>query len=125
VPACAACRNEQCANYQGVFDLVTACFSNPDPTFVQECVDLMDCAYQNHCGYGPGGAVDCFCGSADLNACQSPGKANGPCQAQFFTAAHTTQLGELIGRFGDVSLPVGVAYYFLECDRDFCAACAP
>jgi hypothetical protein len=124
-PGCAACRNEQCTAYQGVFDLVAACLTNPDPQFAQECIDVMDCAYANHCGYSSSGAPECFCGSADLNSCQTAGNANGPCQAEFFAGAHTTLLGELIGRMGDVSLPIGVAYYFLECDRDFCAACKP
>jgi hypothetical protein len=124
-PGCAACRNEACTAYQGVFDLVAACLTHPDPAFAQACIDVMDCAYAHRCGYGATGAPECFCGTADLNACQTAGNANGPCQAEFYAAAHTTQLGELIGRFGDVSLPVGVAYYFLECDRDSCAACAP
>lgn len=123
--ACRQCRSDNCTAFQGVFDLVAACFQNADPAFVQQCIDVKNCAYQNDCGYSATGAPECFCGTVDLNTCQTPGQANGPCQAQFFAAARTTQLGELIGRFGDVSLPVGVANYFIQCDFESCPACQP
>lgn len=134
-PACAACRNDNCRAFQGLgFDFVAACleggdgFGTPrsgDPSFVQECIDTMNCAYTNKCGYSAAGLLQCFCGSKDASACQAAGAADGPCQAEIYGAARTNQLSTLIGSFGDISLPIGVANYFLQCDYETCSACKP
>lgn len=125
-PACEQCRNEQCRTYQGLdFDFVAACFANSDPQFVQECVDVMDCAYVHRCGYSAQGLAQCFCGTADEAACQTPGIANGPCQNEIYAAADTKALAEVISRFGDLSLAVGVANSLQACDQEVCAACRP
>src|SRR5262249_7545277 len=119
--ACRSCRAQTCANFQEVFDLVTACFANPDPTFVQQCIDIKNCAYETGCGYGPNGSIQCFCGSASVTICQQPGAANGPCMAELYAGAHTNQVSDLLGSFYDVSLPIGVAAFFVECDQEFCS----
>lgn len=126
-PACELCRNDQCRNYQALdFDFVAACFEHADPLFVQQCVDAVECAYTHGCGYNASGMAQCFCGSADLSACQVAGAANGPCQAETYAAARTTKLAEVIANFGVVTLPIGVANYLLACDHELCSpACRP
>jgi len=134
-PACATCRDQECRVFQGLdFDFVAACLEggdglggvrSGDPSFVQQCIDTMNCAYANKCGYSAAGMLQCFCGSKDASACQTAGAADGPCQRELFSAARTSQLQTLIGSFGDISLPIGVANYFLQCDQERCAACKP
>lgn len=124
--ACRTCRTANCTNFQGLgFDFVAACFANPDPTFVQQCIDVKNCAYTNNCGYNATGLLQCFCGTVDASACQTAGAANGPCQSQIYAAARSTLLADVIGNFGDISLPIGVANYFEQCDQEACAACRP
>ncbi len=122
--ACRSCRASQCTNFQGLgFDFVAACFADPDPAFVQQCIDVKNCAFVNDCGYNANGLFECFCGTADASACQTAGAANGPCQAEIFAASRTTALADVIGNFGDISLPIGVANYLLQCDTESCLAC--
>src|SRR5262245_14304818 len=93
--ACMACRKTNCSNYQGLFDLVTACFDNKDAAFVSECKATLTCAKQHGCGYKVMGAAECFCGSADLGACETPGVANGPCQKEWLAAARSTNVKDV------------------------------
>ncbi len=123
--ACRACRKKHCSNYEGQVDLVAACFSNPDPKFTEQCIAVKNCAYDNACGYDAMGAPRCFCGTAEIQDCITPGAANGPCQAQWYAATRTKQLSELTLRFGDISYPAGIAYHFQACDRDLCPVCLP
>ena len=123
--ACRACRAKHCANYEGQIDLVAACFVNADPELTKACIAVKSCAYDKGCGYGVMGAPECFCGTADLQTCLTPGAANGPCQEEWFAAARTKVFSELSARFGDVSFPAGVAYHFQACDRDLCKECMP
>ncbi len=124
-PACRTCRAKQCAHYEGQIDLVAQCFANADPEFTKACIAVRNCAYKHGCGYGVMGAPECFCGTADLQACMTPGAANGPCQAEWYAAARSKVFSELTARFGDVNLPAGVAYHLQACDRDLCPVCAP
>jgi hypothetical protein len=123
--ACTACRKAHCSNYQGLFDLVTACFENKDSAFVSECKAVLACAKQNRCGYKPLGASECFCGTAELGACETPGVANGPCQKEWFAAARSTNVKDVSLRFSDVNFPAGVANYVLACDVESCPSCLP
>jgi len=129
--ACRACRATNCGeSYQGLgFDFVGNCFNDAlhggDPTFIQQCIDLKNCAFTNDCGYNANGMTECFCGTVDLGGCQVEGAANGPCRPQIFAAARTTVLAEVIGNFGVVALPIGVANYLQQCDFESCAACTP
>ena len=123
--ACRAFRKKHCANYEGQVDLVAACFHNADPKFTEQCIAVKNCAYDNACGYDAMGAPRCFCGSAAIQDCITPGAANGPCQAQWYAATRTKQLSELTLRFGDISFPAGIAYHFQACDRDLCPVCLP
>jgi hypothetical protein len=123
--ACAACRKASCSNYQGLFDLVSACFDNKDTAFVTECKAVLACANRHECGYQALGAAECFCGTADLGACATPGVANGPCQQEWLAAARSTNVKEVSLRFSDVSFPSGVANFLLQCDRESCPSCVP
>ncbi len=126
ITACRDCRSTECTNYEGALDLIAGCFADPDPTFNQQCIDLMNCAYANDCGYNVAGLGECFCGTFDPGACQTAGNQNGPCIPQVYAAARSTVLADVIGSLGATSLPVGVAFYLQKCDTDLCpASCTP
>jgi len=120
IPACRACRMTHCTNYEGLLDLVKTCFENPDAGFRSLCMEAKDCATRAGCGYSSLGSSECFCGSADLEACQTPGAANGPCKKEFSAAARASSLAEIATHFGDLTYPSGVAHYLHACDRDYC-----
>ncbi len=122
---CRVCREKHCSNYQGVFNLVEACFDNADAAFVKECTAAVACAQKNKCGYKTLGASECFCGTAEIGACLQPGVASGPCQEEWYAAARSKALNDLSIRFSDVTFPAGVATFLLECDRLNCPECVP
>lgn len=123
--ACKECRELNCADYLGQLPLLARCFENEDPAFVQQCVDLLECAYQNDCGYSTTGTAECFCGTFDLATCQTAGKQDGPCIAEVYQAARASSLKVVVDSLGDVSTPLGTAVYFQECDNTLCPACKP
>lgn len=120
-PACQACRQAHCTNYEGLLNLVSTCFENADPEFSALCTAAKDCATRAGCGYAPLGSAECFCGTADLGACQTEGAANGPCKKEFYAASRSKSLPEVAAHFGDLTYPSGVAHYLHACDRDYCA----
>lgn len=122
---CRVCREKHCSNYQGLFNLVDACFDHADAAFVKECTAAVACAQKNKCGYKTLGAAECFCGTADIGPCLQPGVANGPCQDEWYAAARSKALNDLSIRFSDVTFPAGVATFLLECDRVNCPECVP
>lgn len=136
-PACTQCRNAQCRNYQGSgLDVVGGCFekvnpalgANPaDPTFLQECIDVVSCAYIKNCSTGPNGLAQCYCGSALPDACINSGPAaDAACLPQVQHAARATSNADVTQRLSDLAYPVGWAFFLLECDRSACAsACMP
>jgi hypothetical protein len=135
--ACKTCRNTNCRDYQGSgLDLVRGCTetiiedlgaSASDATFLQQCKDYLACAKTNNCAYGPNGASDCYCGSADANTCIMNGPASdAKCVTQTYAAARSMDIAQIPVKFSDLSLPIGWAYYLLECDRDHCLTeCGP
>ncbi len=126
IAACRTCRSTECTNFNGALDLIAGCFESADPAFNQECIDLMNCAYTNDCGYNVAGMAECFCGTFDQGACQTAGNQNGPCIPQVYAAARTNVLSEVIGNLGAVNLPVGMAFYLQQCDTDYCpTSCVP
>jgi cysteine-rich repeat protein len=136
-PACSACRTQYCRDYQGSgLDVVAGCFEKvngdlgadpADPNFIQDCVDVIQCAFQNNCAYAVNGASDCYCGSATADACINSGPAaDAKCVPQFQKAARSTANTDITLRMSDFAYPVGWAFFLLECDRDFCKTqCTP
>jgi cysteine-rich repeat protein len=123
---CAECRETHCSNYMDALDLVEGCVESPDHAFREECTAVVNCAHTHGCGFSEAGAITCFCGSVDVGACQDPGAANGACQDEFYAAAHTDSLAALTGTFSDVSLPLGMAFFLLQCEYESCLAeCGP
>ncbi len=125
LPACKACRELNCAEYQGQLPVLSLCFENEDPAFNQQCIDLLECAYQHDCGYKVTGTAECFCGTFTIADCPGVDKQNGPCIDEVYAAARTRDLNTIIPLFGDVSLPLGVVTYFQECDTTLCPVCLP
>ncbi|HVZ32743.1 MAG TPA: hypothetical protein VG963_09975 [Polyangiaceae bacterium] len=141
--ACAACRASYCTNYMGSDtdpgpDLVKGCFEQidtefgaaaGDPTFLQQCKDIVTCAEVNGCGFGPRAEPsDCYCGSASPDQCASSGPASDAlCRKQWEDGARSTSVMTLFERFTDVTYPVGWAYALIQCENEFCsqAGCAP
>jgi hypothetical protein len=135
--ACVTCRNTNCRDYMGSgLDLVAGCFeaintslgaTAGDPTFLQNCVDVMNCAFQNNCAYGVNGASDCYCGSTTPDACIASGPAaDAKCVPQFQAATRSTVNADITLRVSDLAYPMGWANFLLECDRDSCrTSCAP
>ncbi len=136
--ACRQCREAKCGasyEYEGnPLNVLQGCLGNDDALFRQQCTGLIDCAKANACGYNTEnvnpsraeGVIECFCGSVDLSSCQVAGRANGPCQAQTYAAGRSEALADTLGNAGDVSLPLGMANYLLECERSLCKEeCVP
>jgi cysteine-rich repeat protein len=120
---CLACEVTNCTDYMGAgVDLVAGCYHDPNPTFVQQCVDAVDCARTKNCAYTARGAEQCYCGSASSAQCQLGTGIDGACKTQFETAAGSSSAQVVTGHFGDRSLPIGNAVFMLQCDRDFCGA---
>ncbi|HEX7481168.1 MAG TPA: DUF4215 domain-containing protein, partial [Polyangiales bacterium] len=120
---CLACEVANCTDYLGAgVDLVAGCYHDPNPTFVQQCVDAVDCARTKNCAYTARGAEQCYCGSASSAQCQLGTGIDGACKTQFETAAGSSSAQVVTGHFGDRSLPIGNAVFMLQCDRDFCGA---
>lgn len=118
---CRPCEEANCRNFLGV-DLVAGCYEDPDPAFVQKCVDALSCARAKNCAYTARGAEQCYCGTADSAKCQLGTGVDGVCKAQFEAAAGSTDPVIVTQNFGDLSRPVGNAVFMLQCDRDSCAA---
>ncbi len=138
---CEKCQNEQCSSYMGV-DLVSGCFVKVDPeygavagdpTFIQDCIDVVTCALVHECGLGSIlDGVDgsrCYCGSASVDECAAMGPAaDAPCIQEWQSAAKSQINTEVQGRFTDLSYATGWAYYLLDCysSPSYCGAvCVP
>lgn len=133
---CNTCREQYCRAFapdptvpQDNFDVLAGCLENEDAEFRTQCLDVIDCARTNRCGYGDPNTVDatqCFCGNADISACQTPGVASGACQPEWRAAARSEALADVLGNFYDFSLPSGMAYYLMLCESRYCLdECAP
>lgn len=120
--ACADCRNMNCRLFNDSLDLIAGCLEAPDQAFRDQCTAMIDCAKANDCGYDAVGAqYECFCGTADLGACQTEGVANGPCQAEWWAGSRTDSLADLVGNLSVIALPSGMAWYLMECEMTSCA----
>lgn len=133
---CIACRDQNCRDYQGSgLDMVAGCFTKVDPSlgadagdasFLQDCLDFVDCAQANQCAYDVNGASDCYCGSATPDDCINIGPAaDAKCVSETQKAARSTANADVTLRFSDLAYPIGWAYFLLECDSVFCDACKP
>jgi len=141
---CGPCEAEHCSDYLDAdgFDVAAGCFDATamgdavrtsfgtitDPSFVQNCIDVVDCARRTGCGFETGpGIIQCYCGSAGVDVCQISGPAEGaPCVPEWQAATRGPNNTEVLLRSGDIAYPSGWAFYLLECDRDLCAEqCVP
>lgn len=120
--ACEECRKEQCSNFNDALDLVMGCYGeNPeDPQFNDECIALVSCAKRTGCAYTEANLPLCFCGTFDQGACQTAGNQDGACMAEVYAATRTSVIADVIGNLGSTALPAGMAFYLLQCERDFC-----
>ncbi|MFT3922998.1 MAG: hypothetical protein QM778_10720 [Myxococcales bacterium] len=123
--SCRACRQRQCSNIEGMnFNPIKDCFANADPLFTEQCTAAKKCMSENHCGIGPMGTIDCFCGTVETEACVFGKTApNGPCQQVFWTAARETVLTEMMHKYDNVQRPLGVAHALRVCEARFCKVC--
>lgn len=127
----ANCRNN--AAYANL-DLYGGCFERVDsglgadagdPAFLQDCMDVVSCAYASNCAYGANGLSTCFCGSASSDDCVTTGPAaDAKCGAQVQKAGRTTSVVDLSTRFSDLAYPLGWAYFLLECESVYCSNAA-
>jgi hypothetical protein len=126
-----------CRDYEmSGIDVVSGCFTAVndtfgamanDPTFLQQCMAVVDCAYQNGCGGAPRGLSACYCGSADETSCIMNGPAeDAKCVPQIKAASRTELNTDISMRFSDFAYPLGWALNLLDCDHKYCAAtCGP
>jgi hypothetical protein len=86
------------------------------------CTAVLNCARVSNCHAG--GAIACFCGTADATQCAatSPPNANGVCKAQIQAGLKSMDPAFIRGNLLNVGLPGGGALNLLQCDRDFCGA---
>jgi cysteine-rich repeat protein len=135
---CAACLNQKCTEFAAGVDVVKGCFvavdPDPvfgidpnDPTFIQRCIDLVDCAVVHRCGFTAFQAPECYCGSASPDVCLASGPADdAPCPQAWLAAARAETNVEMWERFSDTIYPTGWAYYVLDCYRTQCPdECVP
>jgi cysteine-rich repeat protein len=134
---CRPCEEEKCSNYLEVLDLVAGCFeghpssdivADPDPMFAQNCVDAVNCARMNECGFDPTVlVVDCYCGSNDVNVCMMDGPAgDAPCADEWRAATRGSTNAEVLFGLSELASPSGWAYLLLQCDVEQCAdVCVP
>jgi cysteine-rich repeat protein len=140
--ACAECQERECTKYfadeqgEGGIDLVSGCLEAIDPgfadpsdgAFIQQCVDLVNCALGHGCGFGAGNQPSqCYCGSTSLDNCVTEGPAaDAPCLAEFRAAARSERHSEIQNRFTDQAFPLGWGYLLLECYQAKCSdMCVP
>jgi hypothetical protein len=84
------------------------------------CQDLYVCVRDGKCvkGYDP---TPCWCGTAEVGACQNgTAAANGPCLAQFIAAAGSSDPSVINQRFIDPGYPLGGAMSLAICRASFC-----
>jgi cysteine-rich repeat protein len=131
-PECMACRQSTCSDYQGA-NLVSGCMvavdtawvtSGADPSFLQQCIDILACAQANDCAYNTAaGPLGCYCGTRSLDDCAKDGPANeAPCRNQWLAGSRTTANAEVLGNISNLEFPSAWAYYLLDCERDACKA---
>jgi cysteine-rich repeat protein len=135
---CDACRTTSCTSYLGVpgYDVVAGCFDSGgtgtqartdfgaafDATFIQNCVDAVNCSYANDCAYDVANIVNpCYCGAISVDTCNVSGPAAGaPCRAQWEAATRGPTNTDVLLRISDTTYPSGWAYSLLECDAMHC-----
>jgi hypothetical protein len=134
---CAACRNANCRNFNGMgVDVVAGCLEAinptlgaviPDANFISDCTALVSCAYNNDCAYGPQGVAACYCGTTTADTCALSGpSADAKCMTEVQNATRSTSPNETSTQLADLALPSGWATFLLQCDKDFCASsCLP
>jgi cysteine-rich repeat protein len=147
-PTCGQCRDANCRAILGV-DMVAGCFEAintdfgadaADPTFLQDCMDIVSCAQANDCAYDPTReTAECYCGKGRDNVqCQAlgpvlptdidPATPGVPytadkvakCVTQWQRGTRSTINSEVLGLFGELSLPSGFADFLLKCDANKC-----
>ena len=117
-PACDVCQDDYC----GV-DELPAVEARCSGDWANECSALRACYEQNGCG-APGGddPLACFCGSYDSTDCFVPGgNYDGPCSAEVFAIANTTDLTTIGTQWTNFATPLGAINQLLFCQIDNCA----
>jgi cysteine-rich repeat protein len=135
---CDACRGTSCTSYLGVpgYNVVAGCFDAGatgtqartdfgaafDASFVQNCVDAVNCAYVHDCAYDVANIVNpCYCGAISVDTCNVSGPVAGaPCRAQWEAATRGPTNTDVLLRISDTTYPSGWAYNVLECDATQC-----
>jgi cysteine-rich repeat protein len=136
VDTCGPCRTAACTNYMGALNVVAGCLdagatgdtaravvgASFSMAQVQACVDVVDCAFANDCAYNPANRVSpCYCGTLSVDDCNNAANAvNGACQAEVEAAVGSTTRSTIMLGMSDLNLPMGWAYFLLECDGSFC-----
>jgi cysteine-rich repeat protein len=136
--ACAECQSAECTMYAGddQMNLVDGCLNKVNATFaeagdadfIQQCVDLVNCALAKRCGLAAGEQPSqCYCGSSSVDSCATDGPADdSPCLREFQAAARSERHRDVYNRFTDIAFPLGWAYFLLECYGTKCAeTCVP
>jgi cysteine-rich repeat protein len=136
--ACAECQAAKCTDYQGLgMNLVDGCFKEVNPAygadasdteFIQQCLDLVNCALAHRCGFGEDTqAAGCYCGDRSVEECATDGpQEEAPCLAEFRAAARSERHADVYSRYTDTTFPLGWGYLILDCYRTECAdSCAP
>jgi hypothetical protein len=134
-PTCATCQEANCRSYLGV-DLIQGCFvavdpnnefgADPaDPLFIQQCVDTVDCARVNGCGFTAAfQAIECYCGSNSFDCLNLAPAADAKCTPQWRAATRGATHSAVMENFSNPALPSGWAYFMLDCYRLSCNSTA-
>jgi len=121
-PECLACA--QALGPSTGCDLASnACETLADGKARAQCLDTLKCVF-------PGGSrpscvdktnsnlTSCYCGSASVEACLLPGKANGGCKHAIEVGLGSTDPGFVARNITDRSHPAGVAMKLAQCLAD-------
>ncbi len=86
------------------------------------CSEVLDCVRKSGCATS-NGIIKCYCGSADVQACQS-GHANGACKAELERGLEATSFMDIARHLKNKEFGGGLAMARIDCDQQACrAAC--
>jgi hypothetical protein len=134
--ACAACEKQKIASDSACFNVRDACLkatgtaakgpkaSAPKATL---CAELLKCVWRTDCAYtadtNSNDDAQCLCGKGKGQDCllMTDVPIAGACKNEIFAATESTEVGDLLNHFADVSYAVGLAFQVVDCDAIFCA----
>lgn len=121
--ACLTCENgNDCAPLVNGCDFYEGQVAQAGPaagvSMEQLCFETIQCQRESGCG-SVGGAIDCYCGTADGASCLS-GAANGPCKTEIERSLESIDPPTVAGRFGNTAFAGGAALLRTQCDFALC-----